>query len=213
MKYGKADYGAIDIAKCIVNIAIEQADQAVQKLQKIIEIDEVNEKDKIDDIKKDYYVDKLKLQKLLYYAQGCYGVIHNKPLFVDAIVAWKHGPVVESVYHEFSSNKANIISTKQQLSQPNIVPQEVQQFLSNIFELFGQYSSWRLVQMTHNETPWCNTNQSEEIKFGDIVRYFELHYNDAIQFAKLQDKQVIQTIKDFRDSGAFDSMFGAKGLI
>ena len=34
----------------------------------------------------------LKLQKLLYYAQGLHLVLHDAPLFGERIEAWQHGP-------------------------------------------------------------------------------------------------------------------------
>ncbi|MDR1041446.1 MAG: DUF4065 domain-containing protein [Deltaproteobacteria bacterium] len=40
----------------------------------------------------------LKIQKLLYYAQGWHMVYCDLPLFEDNIHAWKYGPVVETVY-------------------------------------------------------------------------------------------------------------------
>ena len=48
-------------------------------------------------------ISNLKLQKLLYYAQGCTLALKNAPLFDDPIVAWQHGPVVESIYHKYKS--------------------------------------------------------------------------------------------------------------
>ncbi len=42
----------------------------------------------------------LKLQKLLYDAQGHYLGGHGQPLFEDPIEAWVHGPVVPSTYYE-----------------------------------------------------------------------------------------------------------------
>ncbi len=43
----------------------------------------------------------LKIQKLLYYAQGCSLASLGKVLFEDDILAWKHSPVVESVYQKY----------------------------------------------------------------------------------------------------------------
>jgi uncharacterized phage-associated protein len=45
----------------------------------------------------------LKLQKLLYYAQGHHLALEDTPLFREAIQAWSHGPVVPDVYHEYKS--------------------------------------------------------------------------------------------------------------
>jgi uncharacterized phage-associated protein len=37
-------------------------------------------------------ISNLKLQKLLYYAQGAHLALHNTPLFPEAIEAWTRGP-------------------------------------------------------------------------------------------------------------------------
>lgn len=43
------------------------------------------------------YISNLKLQKLLYYAQGSFLSIYDKPLFEDPIEAWRHGPVPSKI--------------------------------------------------------------------------------------------------------------------
>lgn len=48
-------------------------------------------------------ISNLKLQKLLYYAQGCYLAMYDAPLFKEDIVAWAHGPVVREVYDEYKA--------------------------------------------------------------------------------------------------------------
>ena len=42
----------------------------------------------------------LKIQKLLYYADGINLAITGKPLFEDKIYAWPHGPVIKNVYEK-----------------------------------------------------------------------------------------------------------------
>ena len=51
----------------------------------------------------------LKLQKLIYYAQGFYGAIFDKPLFDNGIYAWTHGPVVPELYQEYKQHGSNRI--------------------------------------------------------------------------------------------------------
>ena len=58
-------------------------------------------------------VTNMKLQKLLYYAQGFHLAVHGEPLFHDPIVAWSHGPVVPEVYHRFKHNGSSGISMEQ----------------------------------------------------------------------------------------------------
>ena len=43
----------------------------------------------------------MKLNKLLYYAQGIHLARTGHPLFRDQIEAWQHGPVVPSVYQQY----------------------------------------------------------------------------------------------------------------
>ncbi len=54
-------------------------------------------------------ISNLKVQKLLYYAQGGYLAFHDEPLFPEAIKAWAHGPVVPQVYHEYKQYGAGPI--------------------------------------------------------------------------------------------------------
>src|SRR5271163_1555007 len=46
----------------------------------------------------------LRLQKLLYYAQGWYLGIFGRALFTNRIEAWRHGPVVPDVYKELKKH-------------------------------------------------------------------------------------------------------------
>ncbi len=48
----------------------------------------------------------LKLQKLMYYAQGFSLALCNKPLFPERIEAWIHGPVISALYHEYKGLEA-----------------------------------------------------------------------------------------------------------
>ncbi|MDV3165541.1 MAG: DUF4065 domain-containing protein, partial [Candidatus Phytoplasma australasiaticum] len=51
-------------------------------------------------LNKDKKINKTKIKKLLYYAQGYYLARYNKVLFQDAIEAWPYGPIISSVYAE-----------------------------------------------------------------------------------------------------------------
>lgn len=51
----------------------------------------------------------LTLQKLLYYIQGNYVAIYDKPLFDAPCEAWVHGPVYRNVYNLFRDFKYNPI--------------------------------------------------------------------------------------------------------
>ena len=43
----------------------------------------------------------MKIQKLVYFAHGWYLALYDEPLLDEKIEAWRYGPVVPSLYHEF----------------------------------------------------------------------------------------------------------------
>lgn len=121
------------------------------------------------------YISNLKLQKLLYYAQGTYMAIVDRLLFNDPIVAWRHGPVVESVYHEYKENKSNGIVFGESFDF-DIFDLETQNILKEVYDYFGQYSAWKLRNMTHAETPWVNACINGVISNDSIRDYFKKEY-------------------------------------
>ena len=112
----------------------------------------------------------LKLQKLLYYAQGTFLAMTDSPLFQDDILKWRHGPVVPSVYEQYRSFGDRKISNTTQ--PPQIADIDI--FLLNkVCELFGGHSAWQLSEMTHNERPWMVTETNETIENSIIKDYFK----------------------------------------
>lgn len=128
-------------------------------------------------MKDDYDADSisnLKLQKLLYYAQGCYLAITNEPLFDEDLLAWKHGPVVNEVYQVYKKYGSEGIPDNQ-LESVNIDPQTTG-ILKQVYSSFGQYSAWGLRNMTHEEMPWNSTNLNDVISLSKIKDYFKENY-------------------------------------
>lgn len=121
------------------------------------------------------YISNLKLQKLLYYAQGSFLAVTEKPLFDDSIVAWQHGPVVESVYHAYKSNGANGIAFEEDFDFSAFTGEE-NELLTEVYDTFGQYSAWKLRNMTHSESPWIETRQNDIISQEKIREYFKREY-------------------------------------
>lgn len=95
----------------------------------------------------------LKVQKLVYYAQGFHLALYGKPLFDEEIEAWLHGPVVPSLYHTYKDYKANPLPPPEGLDIDTI-PSNVRELLDDVYNVYGQYSAWKLRQMTHDEPPW-----------------------------------------------------------
>lgn len=121
------------------------------------------------------YISNLKLQKLLYYAQGSFLAVNDSPLFDDDIVAWQHGPVVEAVYHQYKCNGANGIPYEKDFDFSEFTEEE-NELLSEVYSTFGQYSAWKLRNMTHEETPWQETPKNSVIPKEKIMEYFKQEY-------------------------------------
>ena len=116
-------------------------------------------------------VSNLKLQKLLYYAQGFALALTGKPLFDEPIHAWAHGPVVRDVYFRFNEfGSAGIVPDGEQNFDD--ISQDDRALLNDVWTTYGQYSAWRLRDMTHDEPPWQKTPQKAEISHGLMTDYF-----------------------------------------
>jgi len=121
-------------------------------------------------------VTNMKLQKLLYYAQGFHLALNNRPLFQDQILAWIHGPVVSIVYHKYKGYGRNGISADREFDV-NVLDGETRELLDEVWGVYGQYSGARLRNMTHDEVPWKETAPNEEIKHEKLREFFLTRIN------------------------------------
>ncbi len=94
----------------------------------------------------------LRLQKLLYYAQGWSLAQRNKPLFTERIEAWANGPVVRVVYPAFADCGFEAIDPKR--GGPGDLTEEERAFVRDVWEAYKGYSATALREMTHGEAPW-----------------------------------------------------------
>lgn len=95
----------------------------------------------------------LKLQKLLYYAQGWSLALHGKPLFDDRIEAWAHGPVCPKVWNRFKARGWSPIELSETRPGGAITAKE-KKLLDEVWNSYGQFTAKRLEEMTHDETPY-----------------------------------------------------------
>jgi uncharacterized phage-associated protein len=124
-------------------------------------------------------ISNLKLQKLVYYAQALCLAGYNQQLFNDPIQAWAHGPVVESLYHAFKHNQGGAIKPTASYPMPTL-DKQTKDLLNEVYRTLGQYSAWRLREMTHSETPWIKANAKGSgslISHEDMAKYFKPYIN------------------------------------
>lgn len=115
----------------------------------------------------------LKLQKLVYYAQGFHLAIFDEPLFEAKIKAWQHGPVVPMLWHKYKHYGGGGIPAPE-VQDFNELPASVRELLNEVYDAYGQFSAWALRNMTHEERPWreARGRGDEEISTDTMKEYF-----------------------------------------
>lgn len=157
----------------------------------------------------DNSIDNLKLNKILYYAQGWSMVRLNRPLFSDKIVAWDYGPVIPSVYHTFKCCGSNPIEEPTEYFDENRLASEELDLLIDVYSNYGRYTGWALKDMTHKKgTPWDNVykrGENKEITTDDMKSYFSSQKLDTFDIAKV-DIPVMEAVPVSWDSNE-DSVY------
>ena len=120
----------------------------------------------------------LKLQKLLYYAQGFSLAIYDRAIFSEDVMAWNHGPVVREVYREYRDYGSAHIPPPEDYDPEDILSTEEQELLNDVYTAYGQYSAWRLSAMTHEEPPWRDTERDFTISHDKLKEYFKTRIED-----------------------------------
>lgn len=136
----------------------------------------------------------LTLQKLLYYIQGNYAAIYDKPLFDAPCEAWVHGPVYRNVYNLFRDFKNNPIDDDRFVplkeSALPLTP-EAKEVVDRVLNTFGMYSGKVLESITHKEAPWLDARKGF---LPDETSHAEISL-DAMKeyFKKVDEKYAVRT--------------------
>mgnify|MGYP005962056093 FL=1 len=136
---------------------------------------------------------------LLYYIQGNYAAIYDKPLFDAPCEAWVHGPVYRNVYNLFRDFKYNPIDDDRfaplKESALPLTP-EAKEVVDRVLNTFGMYSGKVLENITHKEAPWLDARKGF---LPDETSHAEISL-DAMKsyFKKVDEKYNIRTEEGLR---------------
>jgi uncharacterized phage-associated protein len=99
----------------------------------------------------------LKLQKLLYFAQANYLASTDERLFDEDVEAFLHGPVVYKTYQRFMNISQILVRRDVSPSvETERVPEDVEHFLSAVWDKYKDFSASQLRHMTHVQDPWMD---------------------------------------------------------
>ena len=145
----------------------------------------------------------LHLQKLLYYMQGWSLAMRGRPIFDEAIEAWKYGPVVPEVYKKFADYKAESFPASE--GREGALGPDDAGFVESVWGHYKRYSANELRRMTHSERPWleargdCRSDERCQTELGQVsmrsffVDWFSAHAPEGMGFRELE-----QAEKDFQ---------------
>lgn len=136
---------------------------------------------------------------LLYYIQGNYVAIYDKPLFDAPCEAWVHGPVYRNVYNLFRDFKYNPIDDDRFVPlKESALPLtlEAKEVVDRVLDTFGMYSGKVLENITHKEAPWLDARKGF---LPDETSHAEISL-DAMKsyFKKVDEKYNIRTEEGLR---------------
>lgn len=149
---------AIDIAKNIINIYNARVDELVRNYDIVPE-----------------YITNLKLQKLLYFVQAMCLLIFGKQAFPEKILAWSYGPVINEVYQQYKQNHASEINSESNIKN---VSSGLYKIIEEVINSYGSIEANKLIDFTHEEEPWRNTEINKEIDIELIKNYFNKVYDN-----------------------------------
>ena len=119
-------------------------------------------------------IEKIRLNKMLYFAQGHALSELGHALFTNQIDAWEHGPVVSVVFNGFEK----IIEATDELGIEDIkINPEDMEIILDVWSRYGGYKARELVDLTHQTgTPWADSyiqgKKNVHIPQDLIKRYF-----------------------------------------
>lgn len=145
----------------------------------------------------------MKMQKLLYFANGWMLALKDRPLFPERIYAWQYGPVIPAIYHEFKhygkdpikddATEVVLENGQLEIATPTIARADASEaekkfardLVRRIWDVYGGYTAVTLANATHLPgTPWCQVHEkggNENIVIPDnLMRdYFKQSLSNA----------------------------------
>ena len=133
----------------------------------------------------------LKLIKLVYIAHGWHLGLNENRLIRENVEAWKHGPVIRSVYDAFKEyGKQSIlepattgISAEMKSIEELADNDGIIQFLEEIWDAYRDATGLQLSKLTHKKgTPWYKTwvDGKNQDSFGVVIEEVDIkHYYEG----------------------------------
>lgn len=150
----------------------------------------------------------MQVLKLVYIAHGWYLAGTDEPLIDEEVQAWKYGPIVPSLFHEFKEygqepvqrfarvpahwndtpDNGTGFSDISGLDAPMVTYDEpADEYLFWVWKKYGQLSLTELTKFTHRDgTPWHETVQEMHQQHnGQWLSHYPIHSDRIRAYYKL----------------------------
>ena len=122
-------------------------------------------------VKKGYFMNQTKLQKLLYILYGAYMTQYEEFLVDEQPQAWPYGPVFPRVQKKFAKVDnlayANIESDDYETIREN---QRLQSLIDSVLHTFGEWTAQALSAWSHKQgSPWAVALTNNGMRFSAII--------------------------------------------
>lgn len=126
--------------------------------------------------KNKFLIDSMKLNKLLYYVQGCALVLLDRQAFSDEIIAFPYGPVVKRIFEKYRSRGSLQLLINDEFDLKTFVDnnKELSEIIDLVCKYRGHHQSVDLAYITHGHDTWkkaINTSD-KHISKKAIKKYF-----------------------------------------
>jgi len=150
-------------------------------------------------------ITQMHLHKLLYFAQGWSLAVHEQPLFVETIEAWRHGPVVSSLRPVFQHFGRDAI-TPEHADERGVVDGEDKVMVESVWRYYRRYSASGLRSLTHRQAPWLDASKSPlrdghqrpVIEQAAIKAFFDGEYSKACRRRGIDPHELRQSRAELR---------------
>ena len=136
----------------------------------------------------------MKLQKILYYLQGFHLALFNEVLFEEEIEAWKYGPVISKEYYTFKVYGNNSIIVPETNHSFDYLSDKQKKFINKVYVFFKkvkldedygyfrQFSPVKMMELTHEESPWLDTYGKSQVIDNEILKDEKKERKEAARF-------------------------------
>ncbi|WP_258105309.1 Panacea domain-containing protein [Marinoscillum sp. MHG1-6] len=132
-----------------------------------------------------------KIEFMVYFAHGWHLAIDGRPLILEEVKAWRHGPVVASVHKFYSKNSRNIYGTLK-LDEIKSMKTKDLQFLEGIWMYYSHLNEVEMLSLClESGTPWNQTYEKSSneltIENSIIEQHYRLLHLSNPNFADIDD--------------------------